>query len=421
MADSNTEQNKASAKHIFIVGSKSIGQYGGYETFVDKLTEQHQNDGSIRYHIACKANGDGHMDESKLNGVSDVVKNDKDEVTEFTYHNAHVFKIKCPNIGPAVAIYYDLAALKYCIRYCEENRIFHPIIYVLACRIGPFIGRYAKQIQMLGGKLYLNPDGHEWKRAKWSAPIRKYWKISEEGMVKHADLVVCDSINIEKYIQEEYQKYSPRTTFIAYGSDTVPSILSDGDPKFTGWLKEKGLTVGEYYLVVGRFVPENNYETMIREFMRSNSSRDFVLITNVNGKFLNELEKKLHWKSDHRIRFVGTVYDSELLKKIRESAYGYFHGHEVGGTNPSLLEALGSTQLNLLFDVGFNREVGQDSALYWNKDDGNLSALIEKADQMSTEDRAEYGRRAKERISMAYSWTFIGDEYKRLWDEGTVR
>ena len=93
----------------------------------------------------------------------------------------------------------------------------------------------------------------------------------------------------------------------------------------------------------------------------------------------------------------------------------------MGGTNPSLLEALGSTQLNLLFDVGFNREVGQDSALYWNKDDGNLSALIEKADQMSTEDRAEYGRRAKERISMAYSWAFIGDEYKRLWDEGTVR
>ena len=76
-------------------------------------------------------------------------------------------------------------------------------------------------------------------------------------------------------------------------------------------------------------------------------------------------QKKLGWKQDKRIKFVGTIYDKELLKKIRECAYGYFHGHEVGGTNPSLLEALGSTQLNLLLDVGFNREVGQESALYW--------------------------------------------------------
>ena len=94
-------------------------------------------------------------------------------------------------------------------------------------------------------------------------------------------------------------------------------------------------------------------------------------------------------KKDKRIRFVGTVYDQELLKKIRENAYGYFHGHEVGGTNPSLLEALGSTDLNLLLDVSFNREVALDNALYWNKTDGNLANLIEKADLMPIEVIAE--------------------------------
>ena len=83
-----------------------------------------------------------------------------------------------------------------------------------------------------------------------------------------------------------------------------------------------------------------------------------------------------------RIKFVGTVYDSELLKKIRENAYGYFHGHEVGGTNPSLLEALGSTDLNLLLNVGFNREVGEDAALYWDKTPGSLSGLIDQADKL---------------------------------------
>ena len=191
--------------------------------------------------------------------------------------------------------------------------------------------------------------------------------------------------------------------------------ILDDDPKFIGWLNEKGLKSHNYYLVVGRFVPENNYETMIREFMKSKTKRSFALITNVNEKFLEELENKLCWKKDPRIKFVGTVYDQELLKKIRENAYGYFHGHEVGGTNPSLLEALGSTEVNLLLDVGFNRECGRDAALYWNKDSGSLSRLIEEADRMDCYQRAEYGKKAKERINNAYSWTLIGKEYEKLW------
>lgn len=404
-----------SIQHIFIIGSKSIGQYGGYETFVDKLSEYHANLHNIKYHIACKANGDGYMDESRLAGVEITKKSSSGEVIEFTYHNAHVFKLKVPNIGSAVAIYYDIKAMEYSIKYCQDNHIINPIFYILACRIGPFVGYYKKQIEKLEGKLYLNPDGHEWKRAKWSKLIRKYWKESEKLMVKHADLVVCDSVNIEKYIKSEYNAFNPNTTFIAYGSDTIPSKLTDDDEKFTEWLKEKGLKKNEYYLVVGRFVPENNYETMIREFMRSKSVRDFALITNVNDKFLAELEEKLGYSTDSRIKFVGTVYDSELLKKIRENAYGYFHGHEVGGTNPSLLEALGSTRLNLLLNVGFNQEVGENAALYWNKDSGSLSSLIDRTDQMCKSEIEEYGRRAKERITTEYSWEYITNKYQELW------
>lgn len=164
--------------------------------------------------------------------------------------------------------------------------------------------------------------------------------------------------------------------------------------------------------MVGRFVPENNYETMIREFMLSHSKRNFAIITNVNEKFLDELEKKLHFKQDKRIKFVGTVYDQELLMKIRENAYGYFHGHEVGGTNPSLLEALGSTDLNLLLNVGFNKEVAEDAAVYWKKEKGNLAALIDKMDKVSPEMRAEYGKKAKQRVRDAYSWQYICDRYE---------
>lgn len=106
-------------RHIFIVGSKGIpGAYGGYETFVDKLTEYHQNTQDLKYHVACKAA----------------------ETGEFEYHNARCFKIKVPNIGAAQAIFYDVSALRDVCKYIRTHQIRNPIVYILACRIGQ-IGR----------------------------------------------------------------------------------------------------------------------------------------------------------------------------------------------------------------------------------------------------------------------------------------
>lgn len=402
---------KYSSQHVFIIGAKGLGNYGGYETFVDKLTEMHQNDPNIKYHVACKANGDGYMDETKLEGYKEL-GNDR-----FEYRNADCFKITVPEkLKSAQALYYDVTALKRSLFYCSENTIPHPIFYILACRIGPWIGKYKKDIHRIGGTLYVNPDGHEWLRAKWSKPIRWYWKQSERLMVKHADLLVCDSVNIEKYIHKEYGRYNPKTTYIAYGADVKPSELSDDDPKYVNWLKEHGLEPKQYYLIVGRFVPENNFETMIKEFMKSHSKHSLAIVTTKNDSFLNKLDSRLHWSSDPRIKFVGTVYDQQLLKKIRENAYGYLHGHSVGGTNPSLLEALASTKLNLLYDVGFNREVGQDAAFYWTKEDGNLATLIDIVNALSKNEVEKQGKKAKERIEKAYSWENIAKHYKKLFE-----
>ncbi|MDE7214070.1 MAG: DUF1972 domain-containing protein [Anaeroplasmataceae bacterium] len=379
--------------NVFIVGSKGIpGRYGGYETFVDKLTEYHQNNEKIKYHVACLGK----------------------DTKEFEYHNARCFNVKVPNVGPAKAILYDVYALKRICKYVKEKKLKDFIVYILACRIGPFMKKYVHKIHKLGGKVYINPDGHEWLRAKWSKPVRNYWKKSEGLMVRYADYIICDSLNIEKYIQKEYAKFNPKTTFAAYGAETRVSKLEDDDPKLLDWYKEHSLNKQEYYLVVGRFVPENNYETMIKEFMLSNSSKDFAIITNVSDKFLEELQAKTNFKSDKRIKFVGTVYDKELLMKIRENAFAYFHGHEVGGTNPSLLEALASTQLNLLLDVGFNKEVADDSALYWNKEKGNLAKLIETSDAMSVEEIKKFSSLAKERISKLYSWQYIAELYEKI-------
>lgn len=378
-------------KNVFIIGSKGIpARYGGFETFVEKLTEK-QMSKEIKYHVSCLAN----------------------DTREFEHNGARCFNVKVPNIGSAKAVYYDIMALRECIMYIKENKIEDAIVYILACRIGPFIGFYKKQLKKLGTTLFVNPDGHEWKRGKWNGAIRQYWKISEKKMVRHADLLVCDSVNIENYIKEDYKQYNPKTTFIAYGADTEKSKLNDNDTTLLKWYKKNGIKEKEYYLVVGRFVPENNYETMITEFMKSNTKKDFVLITNVEkNKFYEQLKEKTGFDKDLRIKFVGTVYDQELLKKIRENSYGYFHGHEVGGTNPSLLEALATTDLNILLDIGFNREVAMNAAIYFNKKDGNLSKLIDN--ELDSKEIEDLGVKAKDRINKEYNWINIVGKYEDL-------
>lgn len=389
-------------KHVYIIGSKGIpAKYGGFETFVEKLTENQVNQ-TIQYHVACMT------DNSAKSGYTDK---------HFVHNNADCFNIQVPNIGPAKAIYYDIAALNYAIELATKNKDVEPVFYVLACRIGPFIGYIKKKINRIKGTLFVNPDGHEWLRAKWSYPVRKYWKLSERLMVKNADLLICDSKNIEKYIQKDYKKYHPQTTYIAYGTDLEKTILNQKSAEVVNWYNDKRIGENKYYLVVGRFVPENNYEIMIREFMKTNTKKDFVLITNIKqNKFYDKLRKETHFDQDSRIKFVGTVYNQELLKYIRENAFAYIHGHEVGGTNPSLLEALASTKINLLLDVGFNKEVGKDGALYWSKNDKqySLSKVISQADNLPLSKIIKIETISKNIIANKFTWSLIVNNYEKM-------
>ncbi|MEY8752381.1 beta 1-4 rhamnosyltransferase Cps2T [Alkalicoccobacillus gibsonii] len=380
-------------KDVFIIGSKGIpARYGGFETFVDYLTRLKKSP-DLAYHVACMA----------------------DNNDEFYHNNVRCFNIKTPNIGSSKAILYDIYALKEAISYIENKNIKNATIYILACRIGPFIKKYKRKMIKLGIKLYVNPDGNEWRRSKWSFLVRKYWKISEGLMVKYADLLVCDSMGIVEYINEEYKVHKPKTEFIAYGADVKESPIGNEDKRILDWEETHSILAHEYYLIVGRFVPENNYKLMISEFMLSNSDKDLVIISNVEeNDFYKNLLHETKFMQDKRIKFVGTVYDQELLTKIRERAYGYIHGHEVGGTNPSLLEALASTQLNLLLDVNFNKEVGENGAKYFNKVKTNLSNLINASDSYDEESINLLSLNAKTRIKNHYSWDKIVSDYESL-------
>ncbi len=386
-------------KSIFIIGCKGIpANYGGFETFTDNLVTRKKSS-LLQYYVTC---------------LSDKKSDNKLK----NYHNAVCKNIYVPKMGGIRAILYDLKSLEWALNKIDKDNLDSGYIYILGCTIGPLIDLYREKFKKRGFNFFLNPDGHEWKRDKWPLPVKKYLKFSEKSMVKKADLIICDSVSIEKYIKSDYKRYNPKTKYISYGSDIIGTKLTSKTYKVKKFFSKFSITENNYYLVVGRFVPENNYETIIREFMQSNTSKDLVIITNYFGsKFFNELKKKTGFNKDSRIKFVGTVYDADLLKYIREKAFAYIHGHSVGGTNPSLLEALGATKLNLLYEVGFNKEVANDSALYWNLKEGNLSNLINNVDDFGYYKRNSYEKKAKQVIKERYSWNKIISEYEELFLE----
>ena len=378
-------------QHVFIIGSRGLpAQYGGFETFVDQLVS-HQVSPAIQYHVACLSDDQAYQ--------------------HFDYKGVDCFTIKAPKLGPARVIAYDMMAINYALKVIKRQGIEQPIFYVLGNTIGAFVAPFARKIHKMGGQFYINPDGLEWQRAKWAKPIQAYLKYSEKIMTRHADLVISDNPGIESYIKEAYPW--SKTTYIAYGTDLSPTSLTRQDRKVRELYHKWQTQEKNYYLILGRFVPENNYETAIREFMTSSTKRDLVIICNHEGNpYFEELRARTGFDQDPRVKFVGTVYDQDLLKYIRKEAFAYIHGHEVGGTNPGLLEALAQTDLNLVLGVSFNQTVAKDTAQYWTKEIGNLAHLIDHVDPL--EDVSEWGQRAKVNMKQNFTWEKIVGEYEEL-------
>ncbi|MBJ8325319.1 beta 1-4 rhamnosyltransferase Cps2T [Streptococcus pacificus] len=378
-------------RHVFILGSRGLpASYGGFETFVQELI-QNQVSPDIKYHVACLSNEkQGH---------------------HFDYSGADCFTIKPPKIGSARVIAYDMMAINYSLSLIQKQQIKQPIFYLLGNTIGGFIHPFAKKIKGVGGKLFVNPDGLEWKRSKWPKPVQMYLKYSEKMMTKHANLIITDNLGIEDYIRTSYPW--SKTSFIAYGTDTESSNLSPTDPTVREFYQKWQITEKNYYLILGRFIPENNYETIIREFMASQTERDLIIISNYEGNaYFETLRQKTHFNQDERIKFVGTVYDKELVSYIRENAFAYLHGHSVGGTNPGLLESLAHTDLSLVLDVSFNRQTAKDVVYYWKSKENDLKDLLNKMDKK--DHFKELGIAAKNHVKENYTWSKIVKEYEDL-------
>lgn len=376
-------------KHVFIVGSRGYHvNYGGWETFTSNLVDHFDND--TIFHVG-------------------MITNNKSIKNSHPSSNVFVDPIFVKNKGSVKMLIYSVKSLKYYINYIEKNKISNAYIYVLGLKLFNYLSIMRKKIKKLNIKIIVNPDGLEWRRSKWSYPIKKYFLISEKLMLKHADTIICDGHGIKKYIDEKYPKFSNKTKYIAYGFDDIDLSKTD----YKKILKEFNLKENDYLLMVGRCVPENNYEMVIKAFMESNINKKLVIITNLSSSnYYNEIRKNTNFDKDDRIIFIDGVYDKEKLCIIRKYAYLYIHGHSVGGTNPSLIEALSLTDLNILYDVCFNKDIGLETCLYFDSSKSLTNLFNNK--KLLDNSKKKLGPLAKKRVYNNFTWKIIVDKYKKI-------
>ncbi|MBR3660480.1 MAG: DUF1972 domain-containing protein [Bacilli bacterium] len=383
-------------KNIIIIGSRGYkSEYGGWETFVTNLIDNY-NDSDTKFYIPELSHE----------------KTDKVHMEG----NVECVPITVKPMGSITMMNFAFKAVMYYKKRIKKEHMQNVVMYILGCRVGPLFSLIHKCLNKMGVVIMINPDGLEWKREKWNFLIKQYFKLSERTMIKSANYVICDSSAILNYVKEKYQKYDVNARFIAYGA----YLKSDKEllPKTQKYMEKFDIRKKDYYLFVGRFVPENNIELIIKEFMKTNIQSDLVIISNVEeNSFYEKLVQDTHFLEDKRIKFVGSLYDDEVLRQIRKNAIAYIHGHSAGGTNPSLLEALSITNVNILYDVVYNREVGSNAVLYFNKNEDNLKNILEQVSNFRDKDIENYGKFAKERIQNAYTWDIVVSKYKKLFEE----
>ncbi|SHO81449.1 Alpha-D-GlcNAc alpha-1,2-L-rhamnosyltransferase [hydrothermal vent metagenome] len=358
---------------IALIGSRGIpANYGGFETFVDELSKRLVNDFNHDVIVVCD------NEQRELNRGKEVLDGVKLIYSKYS---------KSKN---AILYYYDSITLA-----------LHHSDIIYSC--GPAGALFGYLVYRQDKILITNPDGLNYKRAKWSKIVQKAFKWFDYFASKNSDLVLCDSYGIEKYIKDEYNPKA--TAVIEYGAYPNQFIAVE-NPKVESVLNRYNLIPHKYHLVVSRLEPENHLEMIIKGYKKSSREYPLIIIGNKN-KYYNKLKKI----SNMSILFLGGVYNSDELSIIRANALDYLHGHSVGGTNPSLLEAMASKNITICHDNNFNREVAKDGLFFKNSDelDMILSKIEEQPNRYSNQIDELY-----KRIVLYYNWGSIAKRYDKL-------
>ncbi len=241
-------------------------------------------------------------------------------------------------------------------------------------------------------------DGLEWKRAKWGPVGQRYYRAAESLAVRWSDDLIADAQGIADYYRREF---GAPTTLLTYGAP----LIDPGSDR----LADLGLTPGGYHLVVARFEPENHVDLIVEGYVRSSAAKPLVIVG--SAPYSDAYTAHLHAAADGRVRFLGGVWDQMQLDQLYAHSYTYLHGHSVGGTNPSLLRAIGAGAAVLAYDVDFNREVTRDAGRYF-VGPADVAALVDAAES-DPDDVAAAGRRARV-LARNYDWDDVAAGYEDL-------
>lgn len=355
---------------IAIVGSRGIpGNYGGFETFAEKLGEGLVDRGH-KVSVYCPSSSSA-MDDTWYNGIRRVIVP--------TINTKSLEKIS--------------SAFLSCV-----HATFARYDIILFLGVSPSI--FAWLPRLAGKKLVMNIDGLEWKRRKWGKFASRFLKLSEEIASVICHTFIADSREIQKYIKDEYGKES---CFIAYGA--IPGCHED-----EAVLAKHGLTKRGYFLQVCRLEPENNTDVVIREYVQTKSDLPLVILG--DAPYADNYKQSLLTMADSRINFLGSIY-GHAYDVLRSNAFTYIHAHEVGGTNPSLLEALAAGNCVVVLDVPFNLEVIGEAGLSFSKTPGSLKKVLEYL-QDHPDIIPPLQQKATERIQEHYSWEKVVSDYEAL-------
>lgn len=241
-------------------------------------------------------------------------------------------------------------------------------------------------------------DGLEWKRAKWGTTGQRYYLTAERLAVWWSDALIADAPGIAAYYRDKFGADSEQ---IAYGA---PQISRTGER-----LPELGLSDQGFHLVVARFEPENHVDVIVEGYRQSSATLPLVVVG--SAPYSDAYTDRIHGLADARVRFLGGVWDQELLDELYAGALTYQHGHSVGGTNPSLLRAMGAGAAVDAFDVVFNHDVLGDSGRYF-ANAADVARLINESESDPNGSRGR-GDRARARAA-EYDWDDVADQYEAM-------
>ncbi len=362
---------------IAILGTRGIpARYGGFETFAEKLAVGLTE---LGHQVTVFCEGGKSSKPATFQGV------------ELRYCSS-------PALGPLQTILYDVKCL-------WASRQGFDIIYMLGYGAAPF----CMIPRLWGTKVWINPDGLEWARAKWGSVARLYFRLMEWATVRVANRVIADSKAIAESLAGRHGELQA-CTVIEYGCEVIES------PPAIDLLSQWNVDSGTYYLVVCRLEPENHVLEILQAFQRSRSSKELIIVGNHLSP--SPYAAQLRAVKDPRIRMIGSVYAELLLTSLRYHSFAYIHGHSVGGTNPSLLEAMGCGNLIFAHDNPFNRETLGACGRYFV----SASELTQAIDDSEggADGLSHLKEDARQRARDRFQWKDIVSRYESLLTSSTI-